>query len=223
MWGTRLSGIAHVADFYSTFSKLAGLSPDDPSKSAPAPLDSIDQWQYWSGSRNTAPRNEIVYDHRNHVTYPKILTNESQGALRVGDMKLIVGTEKQASWYGQFSPNTSTKPSIAFSTCSVQSPCLFNLSAGAILCTYIYTRMPVSNTCHALLAPVDPTEHVDLMAEPRRPPAVQVAFDSIMKRWKELDDEFHPPRNPQVTQQDKSGFCKHVDSIGFIGPWASSE
>ena len=54
MRGKTLFGLAHVADFHATFSTLAGLPAADPSTTAPAPIDSIDQWAHWTGKTDTA-------------------------------------------------------------------------------------------------------------------------------------------------------------------------
>lgn len=49
------------------------------------------------------------------------------GAIRVGDWKLLVGVQRFATWFGQFSPNM-TGPSNASNTqACANGPCLFNI------------------------------------------------------------------------------------------------
>ena len=63
MRGKTLDGIVAVWDYYATFLAMAGVAAADPSPSAPAPIDSVDQSQYWAGEVATAPRSSIVLDH----------------------------------------------------------------------------------------------------------------------------------------------------------------
>ena len=54
------------------------------------------------------------------------------GALRQGDWKLIVGPEREASWYGMFSPNVSV-PFSKFNSTPVEEclpACLYNIKVG---------------------------------------------------------------------------------------------
>jgi len=126
--GVELRGLAHVSDWYSTFASLAGADDADPG--GPAPLDSLDLSQWLSGQATTSPRQLIVHDH--HAP-----SKSTTGAIRYGDMKLIVGEESQATWFGQFSPNETYNGSDFGTAACGDRPCLFNISA-------------------------DPTEHVDL-------------------------------------------------------------
>ena len=51
------------------------------------------------------------------------------GALRVGDWKLMVGAQGQATWFGAFSPNATFNGTAANVQACVYSPCLFNITA----------------------------------------------------------------------------------------------
>tara|TARA_A100001015_G_scaffold318595_3_gene438941 strand:+ start:1491 stop:1865 length:375 start_codon:yes stop_codon:yes gene_type:complete len=55
--------------------------------------------------------------------------NES-GSLIQGDLKLLVGEIGFADWYGHFTPNSSWTQNMSHITqCSVNKPCLFNITA----------------------------------------------------------------------------------------------
>ena len=91
---------------------------------------------------------------------------EATGAIRIGDLKLIVGPEKQASWYGVFSPNSTKKPDVSFTACSLSAPCLYD----------------VRN---------DPSEHVDLASA--RPDDVKRMLERFHALAKEYHP---PKKNP---------------------------
>lgn len=121
-----LSGIAHISDWYRTFAELAWADPFSDQGRAPAPLDSHNLWPWLSGQINKSPRTEIVYEHR--LVDKEAFNFSAKGALRVGDWKIIVGAQNQASWYGKFSPNRSDPyPSLKYAACG-QTPCLYNLA-----------------------------------------------------------------------------------------------
>ena len=138
--GRTLHGLFHVADIYATFEHLAGLTPgssaDEPN--APAAPDSLNQWGYISGTSADSPRSEIVHDHYMFTNASGVYGCVGQaiwelpgysalGALRMGDYKLIVGPNSEASWYGAFSPNTTgVKPDLKAKACGAR-PCLFNV------------------------------------------------------------------------------------------------
>ena len=72
-------------------------------------------------------------------TPPPFRTNAT-GAIRVGDWKLMVGAQPQATWFGDFSPNATFNGTAANVQGCTHAPCLFNISA-------------------------DPTEHDDVAAQ----------------------------------------------------------
>ena len=54
---------------------------------------------------------------------------DALGAIRMGKYKLIVGLEREASWFGEFSPNkTGIKPDLLATACG-DRPCLFDVDA----------------------------------------------------------------------------------------------
>lgn len=170
MRGQTLKGMAHISDWYATFAGRAGL-PAQADPAGPAKPDSHDLWPWLSGQAPKSPRVTMVYDHRMYAD-PGNAT-AAVGAMRVGNLKLVHGPFKQASWYGVFSPNsTQPKPSTAYTQCSIEQPCLFDLDA-------------------------DPTEHVDIAQQ--RPDDVK----QLTAQFRALADEYHPPPHgpPEETRQ----------------------
>ncbi len=81
MRGNTSESFIHIADWYTTFCKLAGV---DPSDSGPRkfPVDGLDVWPIVTGENTTAPHKEIVLGFN--------FTKGEIGAIIVGDYKLIV-------------------------------------------------------------------------------------------------------------------------------------
>ena len=81
MRGNTSEGFIHIADWYTTFCKLAGV---DPSDSGPGkfPVDGLDVWPIITGENTTTPHEEIVLGFN--------FTKGEIGAIIVGDYKLIV-------------------------------------------------------------------------------------------------------------------------------------
>ena len=93
--GTVQNGMIHIADWYSTFSHLAGVDPTD-SRAATSglpPIDSINMWPFLSGAVATSPRTFIPIG-------PQCLVQ--------GDYKLISQKTSPNGWQGPFYPNSSS-------------------------------------------------------------------------------------------------------------------
>ena len=89
---------------YSTFASLAGADAFSDKSTAPTPLESVNLWPWLSGAVSESPRLDVVYDHRQTPAAAAAgLPANASGALRVGDWKLFVGPQKQASWFGEAS------------------------------------------------------------------------------------------------------------------------
>ncbi len=88
MRGTISEGFIHIADWYTTFCKLAGV---DPSDSGPGkfPVDGQDVWPIITGVNTTTPHEEIMLGF-NFTTM-----GSHVGAIIMGDYKLIIN--KQAT------------------------------------------------------------------------------------------------------------------------------
>ena len=82
MRGKTTDGFIHIADWYVTFCKLAGVNSSD-SGSGKFPVDGMDVWPIITGTNNSSPHDQIVlgYDF-----------NE-KGAVISGNYKLIVGSQ----------------------------------------------------------------------------------------------------------------------------------
>lgn len=138
MCGRTLNGLVHVSDWFATFSELAGLGASAPTNGPAAP-DSISMLAYLMGVTSTSPRTTLVHDHHMFSNASAVFGCAGQnpfamsgydalGAIRDGDYKLIVGTNHYASWYGDFSPNsTKVKPDLDAIACA-SHPCLFNVA-----------------------------------------------------------------------------------------------
>jgi len=195
MRGRVLHGLAHVADWYATFSELAGLGAAAPSD-GPAPSTSTSLWGYVSGAAAASPRTELVHDHRmfangtsaaqqcNGQRWFEMPGKRALGALRSGRWKLFVGPEGFAAWYGTFSPNASVAPDLAPVDC--WDVCLFDVEA-------------------------DPAEHADVAAA--HPDVVA----ALLERFEQLEAEYHPPVAPPP--RDNDGFCEVVRAHdGWVAP-----
>lgn len=93
--GTVQPGLMHIADWYGTFCKMAGVDPTD-SKAAAAglpPVDSLDLWPVLSGASPTSPRTELPI---------------SAQTLIQGQWKFMQGKMDYATWQGVSYPNTTT-------------------------------------------------------------------------------------------------------------------
>ena len=82
MRGKTSEGFIHIADWYSTFCKMAGVDPSDSGKGK-FPVDGLDVWRIISGENTTTEHEEIVLAY-NYT---------SKGAIIVGEYKLIVGSQ----------------------------------------------------------------------------------------------------------------------------------
>ena len=114
MQGQKTDGYIHIADWYATFSSLAGVDPTDEqaAKVKLPPIDSLNMWPLISGQNSTSPRVDIPI---------------SENTLISGKYKILLGDVEQAGWTGPVYPNT-TKPSgiSAVEHCG-KSGCLYNI------------------------------------------------------------------------------------------------
>ena len=96
MNGKSSEGFIHIADWYPTFCKLAGVDPSD-SGEGKFPLDGLDVWPIITGENTTTPHKEIVLGYN----YDEI------GALISGEYKLVVGSQGRSErliWTTRESP-----------------------------------------------------------------------------------------------------------------------
>ena len=93
MRGKTSEGFIHIADWYPTFCKMAGVDPSD-SGTGKLPVDGLDVWRIISGENATTQHEEIVLGYNYSNT----------GAIIVGEYKLIVGKQKRGCDSIMFSP-----------------------------------------------------------------------------------------------------------------------
>eukprot|EP01059_Diplonema_ambulator_P010785 TRINITY_DN2081_c0_g1_i1.p1 TRINITY_DN2081_c0_g1~~TRINITY_DN2081_c0_g1_i1.p1 ORF type:complete len:1269 (+),score=327.88 TRINITY_DN2081_c0_g1_i1:1956-5762(+) len=105
--GTRLEGYIHVADWYTTFARLAGYSPSDGGKGVPD-VDGLDVWPMISGENLTSPRVEIPLS----VAPPSRWREEGfptgQGLIQ-GRYKIVTGNLDDGFWMSPQYPNATTQ------------------------------------------------------------------------------------------------------------------
>ena len=87
MRGKIAEGFIHIADWYPTFCKMAGVDPSD-SGPGKLPVDGLDVWPILSEDNATTQHEEIV------LGYNFTLHTNATGAVIVGEYKLIVGQQK---------------------------------------------------------------------------------------------------------------------------------
>ena len=114
MRGQKTDGYIHVADWYATFSALAGVDPTDKraAKANLPPIDSLNMWPLISGQNSTSPRVDIPISNTTLIS---------------GDYKILVGNVEQAGWTGPVYPNTTTPSGIAAVEHCGDSGCLYNI------------------------------------------------------------------------------------------------
>ena len=115
MQGKKTSGKIHLADWYSTFSHLAGVNPTDEraAKANLPPIDSLNMWPFISGQTATSPRVDVPI---------------SNATLISGEYKILTGVVPLAGWTGPQYPN-QTNPDGGIPTeqdCG-DSGCLYNI------------------------------------------------------------------------------------------------
>ena len=98
MRGTKSEGFIHIADWYTTFCKLAGV---DSSDSGPGkfPVDGLDVWPIITGENTTTPHEEIVLGYN----YTFTTVENAVGAITMGN-KLIVNKQPDDCDHLMWSP-----------------------------------------------------------------------------------------------------------------------
>jgi len=125
-------GVMHLADWYVTFSSIAGVDPaDDIAVADGLPdIDALNLWPLLSGETNESPRMELPI---------------SGNTLIIGDYKLIVGNQRYAVWQEAVWPHGDLEDDELKHTeleCSVESPCLFDVAMDPMEFTDIADQRP---------------------------------------------------------------------------------
>ena len=97
MRGKTSEGFIHIADWYPTFCKMAGVDPSD-SGPGKLPVDGLDVWPIISGANATTQHEEIV------LGYNFTRFNSANGAIIVGEYKLVVGIQDHGCDNLMFTP-----------------------------------------------------------------------------------------------------------------------
>jgi len=181
MGGRSINGIVTVWDMFATFAGLAGIDPKEPNPKSPTPVDSFDMWPYLTGAADASPRMEMVLDHLQFSVNTtaciyggnvQVMPCNGGGAIRVGDLKLLVGEHGYAHQFGHFTPNASfNSKSLHYTQCTVAKPCLFNVS--------------------------DPANGESTHLEDSRPADVA----RLKKRYDSYDTAYHPGSFPPPTEE----------------------
>ena len=114
MRGQKTEGYIHVADWYATFSALAGVDPTDfqAGKASLPPIDSLNMWPLISGQNSTSPRLDVPI---------------SNNTLISGEYKILTGTLHEAGWTGPIYPNNTKTPGIFNIIEQCGDGCLYNI------------------------------------------------------------------------------------------------
>eukprot|EP00927_Polykrikos_kofoidii_P063173 TRINITY_DN5799_c0_g1_i2.p1 TRINITY_DN5799_c0_g1~~TRINITY_DN5799_c0_g1_i2.p1 ORF type:complete len:791 (+),score=141.82 TRINITY_DN5799_c0_g1_i2:75-2447(+) len=117
--GTRLGGMVHLADWYTTLAKLGGAEATDTRGDAAGlpQVNGLDMWPYLTGVVDASPRQELPL---------------GPGVFLSGRWKLMLISEGEAIWTSVRSPNTTTDKQwaeidAAHGNCSRASPCLYDV------------------------------------------------------------------------------------------------
>ena len=114
MRGQKTDGYIHIADWYATFSALAGvdLTDERAAKANLPPIDSLNMWPLISGQNSTSPRVDVPISNTTLIS---------------GDYKILTGDNEQAGWTGPVYPNTTTPSGISAVEHCGDSGCLYNI------------------------------------------------------------------------------------------------
>ena len=85
--GAREAGLVHIADWWATVLRLAGVDPADARAAAAGlpPIDSLDLWPLLSGANATSPRAEVPVDPSTLIAWPwKLMQGPQWWAGRAG-------------------------------------------------------------------------------------------------------------------------------------------
>jgi len=194
--GTKLDALVHIADWYATFTALAGVvnGTSDPVAAAAGlpPVDSINMWPLISGEPTQANATAAAVRSEVHLSAESLIIRGDSGEL----YKLITGVQAGSGWVGPSYPNrTGHQPlpclpgrHFKFGTWSYDcgAGCLYDVEA-------------------------DETEHVELAA---KLPAVAARLQA---RLKELNRHNY---NPNRGVGDRAA-CHAAEERyrGFYGPW----
>jgi len=193
--GTIMRDPMHLADYYTTFAAVAGVTDPTDHSAAAAGLPGLDGFDFWpriAGTNLTAPRKEIY---------------GGPGFLISGDYKLLLSpSEVYAVWTGPQSPNATTAATKQFFLQWNCSTCTPPVTLG---------RMNCSEGCLYDVAN-DPAETNELSA------AQPAKLAELKARFHELEKgAFNPDRGTRDPRACDVAIGMYGDEAGcFWGPFA---
>jgi len=113
--GTTRDGLMHIADWYTTFSHLAGVDHFDhlAAQSSLPPVDGLNQWDLITGVNLTSPRTEIPVSGNALIQFP---------------YKLLTGSQEKGNyWTGPLHPNISMPQGLTHRLIDCSQGCLFDV------------------------------------------------------------------------------------------------
>ena len=207
--GTKSKILLHITDFYTTFCKLAGLN-DCSDEFSDAPLDGVDAWSLLLDNKDdNVKRPASGWASHGGPGEDEVMLGVGHGisgALRKGDMKIIVGgvPRQTDGWSAQYPGLTEKRPPPTKDVSCKERPCLFNITADP-------------SEEHDL-ADGNPTLVAELLNRYKEL-AAAMSIDDIEGRdkYKDLiwDGAYHVPR---VIDAEA---CERMKQTGFWAPWKS--
>lgn len=222
----------HIVDLYATLLGRAGIDPAD--GDSPAPIDSLDMWDWWSGASPVSPRTTAVLDHDMfNVSGNGVTGGESrrrrERSYRGDDDRSLCSLSAlilqhyakvaTSCWWGPRKAN-GRLPGTGSSRPTPRRPSSTKTStpAGAkveVPASLRARHHPTSfrDPCNSNSETppgclfdlvADPTEHVDLAA------ALPDTFASLLEAFRAFNQSYHPPvENPPLESKQ---FCAQVRS-----------
>ncbi|KAG7344238.1 sulfatase [Nitzschia inconspicua] len=206
--GTTSRALLSIYDWYTTFCGLAGISNLDgvDELAEVAPLDGVDAWKVLTEENEDPERPPSRWVDRGGPGRNEALLgvgHGKEGALRSGDMKLIVGNAGMDGWSAQYPGSTETRHTRPESdaVCHQERPCLFNI-----------TNDPTEEHNLADSLPYLTQKLADRYAELSHAMNVLNGYEDQLATlvW---DGSYHVPR---TTNGDA---CEVVRKTGFWLPW----
>ena len=180
-------GLAHVCDWYSTFSTLAGVDPADDKASGHPGIPAIDSIDLWDAIASGTPTNRttIVLSVAKGTQWDQVEGGGgSDEAIIVFPYKYVKGKQKgMGVWTGKVHPNATA--TLVDNDPGCPDGCIFNIES-------------------------DPTEHINLA--PAQPDLLQKLKAQLAKEAEGAYQTNDTPgytkcENPAKVEADHQGFC----------------
>ena len=120
--GTVYGGLSHAADFYPSLAKLAGITDLSSRNTGPFPVDGVDLWPFLTRQRSGNAHGELLISGCR-------TGSACNGAMFVGELKLIVGKQAPSGWYEAPSADHADHRAYAANDDCSAGPCVFNMTS----------------------------------------------------------------------------------------------